>query len=91
MRSRGFGPNKGALQMKYYKITLTDLDGFDHTEIIEANTLERAINKAYVDGGRYVQEWDCTSGQLLTEEEAGAYIAEQEAIRIQYWSEREFV
>ena len=77
--------------MKYYKITLTDLDGYNHTEIIEANTLDRAINKAYVEGGKYVQQWDCTSGQLLTEEEAAAYLAEQEAIRIQYLSEREFV
>ncbi len=77
--------------MKYYKITLTDLDGFDHTEIVEANTLDRAINKAYVDGGRYVQQWECTSGQLLTEKEVAKYLAEQEAIRIQYLSEREFV
>jgi len=77
--------------MKYYKITLTDLDGFDHTEIVEANTLDRAINKAYVDGGCYVQQWECTSGQLLTDKEVAEYRAEQESIRIQYLSERESV
>ena len=77
--------------MKYYKITLTDLDGFDHTEIIKAKTLWKAIDKAYDDAGRYVQEWDCTSGHLLTEEEAAEYLAEQESLRIEYLSERESV
>ena len=77
--------------MKLYKITLTDLDGFEHTEIIEAKTLCKAIDKAYSDSGRYTQQWDCKSGQLLTEEAAAEYRAEQEAIRIQYLSEREFV
>lgn len=77
--------------MKLYKITLTDLDGYNHTEIFEANSLDRAINVAFVEGGKYVQEWECTSGQLLTEEEAAEYRAEQESIRIEYLSEREFV
>lgn len=77
--------------MKYYKITLTDLDGFDHTEIIKAKTLCKAIDKAYDDAGKFTQEWCAKSGQLLTEEESAEYRAEQEALRIQYLSEREFV
>jgi len=77
--------------MKYYKITLTDLDGFDHTEIVKAKTLCKAIDKAYDDADKFTQEWCGKSGQLLTKEETEEYLAEQESLRIEYLNEREFV
>lgn len=77
--------------MNHYKITLSDLDGFSHTEIIEASNLDLAIRKAHDKARKYLPECTCTSGQMLTERESLEYLADQEAIRIQYQSEREFV